>query len=194
MTEPVGVVLAAGLATRMGRPKQLLPYRDGTLLGAVLSAARASRLNRICVVLGAYEAEIRQSVDFGDSTVVINPAPERGNLSSLQVAVGSVGVAPLVLLMGDMPGVDAAVIDAHVSAWEGDQAWLRTTRYTDRVGHPLMLSPELVASLDDLEGAHPLWQLVHDERTRTLTVDSPMPTDIDTPDDYDEALARDSAE
>ena len=36
-----GLVLGAGGSKRLGRPKQLLPYRDGTLLGHVVGVARA---------------------------------------------------------------------------------------------------------------------------------------------------------
>lgn len=194
MSEPVGVILAAGLATRMGRPKQLLGYRDGTVLGSVLGAARSSRLRRVAVVLGAYEREIRDSVDLSEAWVAVNPAPERGTLSSLQVAAETTGNAPLLLLMGDMPGIAPAVIDAHLSAWDDDPAWLRTTAYTDSVGHPLMLSPELIGGLGELVGPKPLWHLTQDERTRSLQVDGPMPVDVDTPGDYSEALAREEAE
>lgn len=194
MTDPVGVILAAGLATRMGRPKQLLPYGDGTVLGATVAAATASDLSRVCVVLGAYEAEIRQSVPLENALVVINPAPDRGNLSSLRAAAAAIGEAPLLLMMGDMPGIDVEAINRHLQEWRSDPAWLRLTEYTDGVGHPFMLSPELLAGLGELKGARPLWELGQDDRAETLLFDGPMPIDVDTPDDYTEALARNTVE
>ena len=194
MKAAVGVILAGGLSIRMGQPKQLLPYGDGTVLDSVVDAARASKLERICVVLGAYEPEIRYTVGLHEAWTVVNPEPERGNLSSLQAAAKTVGDAAVVLLMGDMPGVEPEVIDRHLEAWSDDPAWLRTTTYADGVGHPFMLSPELIAGLDELSGPKPLWALTQDERTRTLEVSGPMPVDVDTPEDYTEALARDSAE
>ncbi len=194
MTEPVGVILAAGLASRMGRPKQLLPYREGTVLGAVVSAARSSQLSRIAVVLGAYVDEIRHGLDLSEVTVVINPDPERGNLSSLQAAARQYLRSPLLLLMGDMPGIAPDVINDHLHANRLEPTWLRATKYTDGIGHPLMLSPELVAGLDDLAGPKPLWSLLHDERAAVLDVAAAMPVDVDTPEDYGEALARDPAE
>ncbi|MDH3425833.1 MAG: NTP transferase domain-containing protein, partial [Acidimicrobiia bacterium] len=52
MNEPVlGVVLAAGSSTRMGKPKQLLPYRGTTILETVVRAAEASQLEEVVVVV-----------------------------------------------------------------------------------------------------------------------------------------------
>jgi len=194
VTEPVGVVLAAGLATRMGRPKQLLPFGDGTVLGSVIEAALHSELARTVVVLGAYEDEVRRTVDLTRVDVVVNPDPARGNLSSLQTAAAVCGASPLLLLMGDMPGVEAGVIDSHLVAESSGGAWLRATRYSDGTGHPLLLSAELVASLGALTGPKPLWSLLHDERASFFDVAGEMPVDVDTPEDYGEALARDAAE
>ena len=194
MSEPVGVVLAAGLATRMGGPKQLLPFRDSSVLETVVNAAARSLLKRVVVVLGAYAAEIQDKVDLAAVEVVVNPEPERGNLSSLRTAIGVVGEQPILLIMGDMPGITSELIDAHVTAFSADPAWLVTTTYEDGVGHPFMLSQELVGSLEELGGPKPLWQLTEDERAATLHVEGPMPTDIDTPADYGEALARDATQ
>lgn len=194
MSRPVGVILAAGLATRMGRPKQLLPYGDTTVLGSVIAAARRSQLERVILVLGAYGDEVEAAVDATDVAVVHNPEPERGNLSSLLVAVAEAGDGPVLLLMGDMPGVTSAVIDAHLTAWEESPAWMRITEYRDGRGHPFVLSPEFVAGLSDLEGPKPLWSLAQARATEVLVVPHAMPVDIDTPQDYGEAQARDAAE
>ncbi len=194
MSRPVGVILAAGSATRMGRPKQLLPYRDTTVLGSVIAAARRSRLERVILVLGAYGDEVGAAVDTDRVEVVHNPAPERGNLSSLLVAAIELGDRPVLLLMGDMPGIDPAVIDAHLDAWEESPAPMRITGYSDTAGHPFMLSPEVVGTLSELDGPKPLWALARAATTEVLAVAQPMPVDVDTPEDYGEALARDSLE
>lgn len=194
MSRPVGVILAAGLATRMGRPKQLLPYRDTMVLGSVIAAARASRIERVILVLGAYGDDVVAAVDTADVEVVHNPEPVRGNLSSLLIAVAESGDAPILLLMGDMPGVDPTVIDAQLDAWDESPAWMRITEYRDGRGHPFLLSPEFVAGLSELEGPKPLWTLTHAPATEVLVVAQPMPVDVDTPEDYGEALARDAAD
>jgi molybdenum cofactor cytidylyltransferase len=47
-----GLVLGAGGSKRLGRPKQLLPYRDGTLLGHVIGVARACDFDQLVVAIG----------------------------------------------------------------------------------------------------------------------------------------------
>ena len=190
MSDPVAVILAAGRAERMGRPKQLLPYRDTTVLGAVVEAAGAAGFSRPVVVLGAYADEVRRVVDLAGCEVVVNPDPDRGNLSSLRVAAAITADAPVLLLMGDMPGIEPTVLAAHVEAHRREARWLRTTDYEDGIGHPFLLSAELMASLDDLGGSKPLWALTADERATSLEVAGPMPVDVDTPEDYEEALGR----
>ena len=190
MIHPVGVVLAAGRADRMGQPKQLLPYGDNTLLGAVIDTAIASRLKRVVVVVGSYGETIVEALHGTDVQFLTNPDPDEGNLSSLLVASHEVAPAPILLLMGDMPGLSAAVIDAHLDAHAESPAWLRVTDYSDGRGHPLMLSAALVAELDDLQGPKVLWKLLADERARSLPIDEPMPVDVDTPEDYSAALER----
>lgn len=192
MSRPVGVILAAGLATRMGRPKQLLPYRDTTVLGSVIAAARASRLERVILVLGAYGDDVLAAVDTEGVEVVHNLQPERGNLGSLLIAVAEVGGSPVLLLMGDMPGIEPTVIDAHLDAWAESPAWMRITEYADGRGHPFMLSREFVAGLSELDGPKPLWALTQTPAAEALPFAAPMPVDVDTPEDYGEALARDA--
>src|SRR5689334_5384045 len=96
-----GVILAAGESTRMGRDKALLPWpanapviasqslSDGTLLAAAIRA-----LNEYCdfvvVVAGKNAERLRTTVDSSGASLTINPAPERGQFSSLQVGLEEV--------------------------------------------------------------------------------------------------------
>ena len=90
MTTPTpavaGVVLAAGDSSRMGRPKQLLPYRGTVLVQVAVATALASQLDPVVVVTGAYAAEVEAALDPGEATVIRNPDYRRGNMSSLHLA------------------------------------------------------------------------------------------------------------
>ena len=78
-----GLVLAAGASTRLGRPKQLLPFGTTTLLGQVVAAARAAAaLDEVVVVIGGAAAGVRRRVDLGGTTVVDNPEFGTGCSSS----------------------------------------------------------------------------------------------------------------
>ncbi|MEJ7785789.1 MAG: NTP transferase domain-containing protein, partial [Solirubrobacteraceae bacterium] len=64
-----GLVLGAGGSRRLGRPKQLLPYGDGTLLDHVLTTARACSFDQLIVALGGAADGVREQVDLADAEV-----------------------------------------------------------------------------------------------------------------------------
>lgn len=72
-TSTVGlVILAAGASTRMGTPKQLLPYQGQTLLHHIAEVAIASVCRPIVVVLGAQAERIEPEVSHLTLHVVKN--------------------------------------------------------------------------------------------------------------------------
>ena len=83
-----GLVLAAGGSSRLGRPKQLLPYRGGTLLGHTLDVARACALDQLVVAIGGHADDVRASVDLRGAEVVENRAYGEGCSSSIAAALG----------------------------------------------------------------------------------------------------------
>lgn len=112
-----GLVLAAGASTRLGQPKQLLPFGDTTMLGRVVSeACAATALDQVVVVLGGGAAEVRRQVSLGTATVVENEAFTEGCASSYRTGLGAVNerAEAVAVLLGDQPGVDRAVIDLTV--------------------------------------------------------------------------------
>ena len=131
-----GLVLAAGGSSRLGRPKQLLPYRGATLLDWVLGVARACAFEQLVVALGGAEQEVRREVDLRGVDVVVNRAYGAGCSSSIAAALGAVDPRcdVLVLLLGDQPGVTPATVGALLAG--RDDAPLAVCRYDDGRGHP----------------------------------------------------------
>src|SRR5437867_83972 len=87
----VGLILAAGAASRFGSPKVLASVGGATLLERVVAAARSGGLTRISVVLGPEgEGALRSAgVDLPSVQIVTNPRPEDGLSSSLRVGLAS---------------------------------------------------------------------------------------------------------
>src|SRR5689334_15266565 len=102
-----GLVLAAGGSTRLGAPKQLLPYNGATLLDHVLDTARKSDFDQVLCVIGGSAREIRERVDLSSTTVVVNDHFGEGCSSSIAAAFAAVDPQAdvLVLMLGDQPGV-----------------------------------------------------------------------------------------
>lgn len=187
----VGIVMGAGASRRLGRPKQTLPFGDTTLLGWVLREAEGSRLERVVLVLGGAADEALEGARPGRAEVVTNTAYGTGCASSLLAGLDAAGPADAVMLvLGDMPGVDAALIDAVIDDWESHRPWAGVTDYRGRPGHPLVFSAAAFDDLRALHGDKAVRKILdaHPERFRRVAADRELPPDVDTWDDY--AAAR----
>jgi molybdenum cofactor cytidylyltransferase len=186
-----GLVLAAGGSTRLGQPKQLLPFGSGTLLDHVLSAARACAFDQLLCVIGGGAAEVREQVDFSEVQVVENVAFGTGCSSSVAAAVGQVDERAdvLVLMLGDQPGVSAATVERLVAGRRG--APLAVCAYRDGRGHPLAFGREMFGALAELHGDKAVWKLMDrlGDRVVEVPIDAPTPRDVDTWEDYEAVRA-----
>ncbi len=186
-----GLVLAAGGSSRLGRAKQLLPYRDATLLDWVLGTARRGGFDQLIVAVGGAADEVRATVDLGGADVVVNDAYGTGCSSSIAAAVGALDPRcdVLVLLLGDQPGVTPETVGALLRG-RGD-APLAVCRYEDGRGHPFAFARSVFGELRGLHGDKAVWKLL-DARAgdvAEVAVPGSVPLDVDTWDDYEAVLA-----
>jgi molybdenum cofactor cytidylyltransferase len=187
-----GLVLGAGGSERLGRPKQLLAYGKGTLLGHVVGVARACPFDQQVVALGGAADDVRESVDLAGTDVVVNDAYGTTGCSS-SIAAALRAVDPrcdvLVLMLGDQPGVSAATV-ASLLGGRGD-APLAVCRYDDGRGHPIAFARNTFGALADLHGDKGVWRLL-DQRAAEVAevrIEGAIPLDVDTEEDYAAVLA-----
>jgi molybdenum cofactor cytidylyltransferase len=190
-----GLVLGAGGSRRLGRPKQLLPFGDGTLLGHVVGVARACDFDQLVVAIGGASDEVRARVDLSGADVVVNDAFGKGCSSSIAAALRVLDERcdVLVLMLGDQPGVTAETV-AALLAGRG-RAPLAVCRYDDGRGHPIAFDRSVFASLADLHGDKGVWRLLDQagDDAVEVPVPGPIPLDVDTAADYEAVLAGPAA-
>jgi len=181
----VGVVLAAGSSQRMGFPKALATIEGETFMERAIHVLREGGCEHVLVVTSADE---HVQAAATNAQVVVNLAPERGMLSSLQCAVfAAQPFSPdaLVVSLLDHPRAGSETVRALIDARLTHKGWVVRPRFRGRRGHPFLLGHELFA---DIVAASPhtttreLLSTV--SRAVDLDVDTPgILEDIDTPED-----------
>lgn len=173
-----GAVLAAGSGTRMGRPKAELVVDGVRLVDRAVGVLRAGGCDPVFAV-------VREGTRLVGAGVVVNHHPDRGMRSSLELAVRACeGADALLVLLVDMPGIDADAVRSVVDSWRPGR--IAVGRYHDsRLGHPTAMDLALWRAALDMAGA--------DEGARALLAAKPdlidavevagRADDLDTPDD-----------
>ena len=109
-----GLILAAGTSSRMGQPKQLLPFRGTILLDWVMAQAEsASALDEVIVVLGRAADEIRPRLRNTRARVIINPVFTEGCSGSYKAGMATID-----------PRAEAVMVLRDPGHFERHRTWL----------------------------------------------------------------------
>ena len=188
-----GIVLAAGKGSRMGKTKQLLPFRGKSVLECVVDNALASALHRVIVVLG-HEANVLAPLLKGrDVTVVINPDFESGQSSSLKAGLQALTEESeaALFLLGDQPLVTPETINLILAAYATAPSPIVMPVFEGRRGNPVLFARETFPKIQGLSGdcgARGIFEQ-YTGRIVTVPVESPaILADIDTEEDYQRLL------
>jgi molybdenum cofactor cytidylyltransferase len=191
-----GVILAAGASLRMGRDKALLPWQDGTFLSTAIRALQPLS-DLVIVVAGANEAELAPVVNANAAFMVVNPNPERGQLSSLQTGLQDVlnrGRDAAIVTLVDRPAPALETIERVRNAWlaAGLGTWAAIPEYAGKHGHPIVIGREMISAFLSAPTTSSARDVEHAQQQHILYVpvdDSLVAANINTPDDLEKLQA-----
>ena len=129
-----GIILAGGKSTRMGTNKILFEYEGKPLILYAIETMKRY-VDRIVVVTGRYNEEIREALKGVDVEIAFNPDYEKGMFSSVLTGIKRVE-GDFFILPGDCPFVNGCTYDALLSGC-GD---IRVPSYEGNEGHPIFIS------------------------------------------------------
>jgi CTP:molybdopterin cytidylyltransferase MocA len=194
-----GIVLAAGRSSRFGRPKALAAAGDKTFITQILQALAAAGVGETVVVARPGDEGLEDEVDRAGPAVriVVNPDPERGQLSSLLTGVDAIDRSDIdgaIVLLVDMPLVSASAIRRVIDASRSSPAAIVRAVHSGRHGHPVVFKRETFDALRAADPSVGAKAVVHAMRVEDVEVGEPgVIEDVDTPEDYRRLFERGEA-
>jgi molybdenum cofactor cytidylyltransferase len=151
------ILLAAGASTRLGRPKQLLPFRGRSLLRHAAETALASVCRPVVVVLGASADQMQTELAALPVTVALNPLWAEGMASSIRTGLkaavsDAAGPDTVVIMLCDQPLITAWMLDQLAAVHRSEARGIVASEYEGTLGVPALFSRKYYSELGMLEG------------------------------------------
>lgn len=190
------IILAAGASTRMGQPKQLLPYQGRSLLQHTVESAIASLCQPVIVVLGANAQQISTQVNQDLVQIVENPQWNLGMSTSIRSGISALNhysqnIEAAVITVCDQPYISTEMINNLISAYFATKKPIVASQYAQTLGVPALFNRNLFPELLELNADTGAKYLIKKYREQVLAVNFPLGAiDIDTPKDYENLQAN----
>lgn len=193
------VILGAGASSRMGRPKLLLPWRNTTIIGHIIRQWQELGASQIAAVLRPNDIPIASELDrlkFPLSDLIENPRPEQGMFSSILCAANwhgwKKGITSQVIMLGDQPHLRLDMLRALLTFHQEHPDAVCQPEFQGHLRHPVLLPRKV---FDDLkhtraETLKDFLKLIPCPIVKYPINDTGLSLDLDTPEDYKEALSQ----
>jgi molybdenum cofactor cytidylyltransferase len=191
---PGVVILAAGRSTRMGSPKQLLPYSATTLLQHTIDAAESSQAQAVTVVLGSNAGLIRETIKSQETNYIINTSFREGIASSIRCGIDELvkshpHVHAVILMVADQPYVSATLLNQLIEQYLTKDQPIVASKYGETLGTPVLFDKRFWNELLQLKGDEGAKSLIYKYIDQAGIV--PFPggdIDIDTREDFNNLI------
>lgn len=189
MNEIWSIVLAAGLSTRMGTQKLLLPFEGKTIIEKVVENILNSGIEHVMVVLGSDRAEISEALKSMPVHFVVNENFQEGMHTSVISGVKALPpeAKAVLLFLGDQPFIPARAIEIVAEAWKNSGKGIVIPLFEGKRGHPPLYNLKYryeLSNLDPNQGLRSIAQKFPDDICEVETFCPEIVRDIDTKKDY----------
>ena len=189
-------ILAAGRSTRMGQAKLLLPWGGTSVLGHLIQTWKSLGPDNIAVVVARGDPVIVNELDrlgFPATNRIINSCPEEGMFGSIQCAARwtdfPTQLSHCAIVLGDQPHIRLTTLKRVVGFVAEAPDKVCQPAYRNRARHPVFLPTFLFRTLAESK-AVTLKQALGDWEVSLCECDDlGLDLDLDTPADYQRALA-----
>jgi molybdenum cofactor cytidylyltransferase len=185
-TPVIGILLAAGSASRFGADKLAVALPDGALVGATALKNLASAVDSVIVVVRPGDSVMTRACAERGARVSVCPHARDGMGASLAWGVrGAAVAAGWIIALADMPWIDPATI-AQVAATLRGGASLAAPQFQGTRGHPVGIAARFYGELAALSGDEGAKRLLSAHASSIALIDvndAGILRDIDTPAD-----------
>ncbi len=181
------IILAAGMSSRMGKTKQLLPYKHTTLLGwTVEQVINISNTEVICVT-GANQQEVEESISEQDLTFVYNAQYKEGLSSSIRAGINyitSKNFEKVLIILADQPFVTKNYLKDIISKSNDYPDKIIASNYGKRIGVPALFPQKYYQHLITISGDKGAKELLNKFSDTIFKMPEVNLIDIDTQEEY----------
>lgn len=184
------IILAAGESLRLGKPKQLLPYKGVTLIEHAAEVAGNSGCKPVICVLGAASEIVADKLKDKHVNIIINTDWQAGMASSIKAGLAKVeqldpDISGVILMVCDQPYVTPHLLRKLRSTWQRSGKGIVASAYGDTAGTPALFAKDYFSALQHLQGQEGAKKILMAYQSFLTLVPFPLGSiDIDTPEDY----------
>jgi molybdenum cofactor cytidylyltransferase len=190
-------MLAAGSSSRMGFPKQLLKWKNTTLLQHAIHTVKQINQDGILLVLGAHFDEITSQIDTSETTVVYNENWEKGLGNSIAFGVNFIkeslpNIESVLILLADQPLIDTNFLNEMIKTHLLNPDNVICTQYVNnKLGVPAIFNKTDFEDLSQLNHDKGAREILNKQSEHILYFDGTyLISDIDTMEDYETLYKR----
>ena len=190
------IILAAGNSSRLGQPKQLLWYKDTTLLQHIIEEASVIKESVVIVVTGSNHELIEKEIDSSEIKTVFNRDWELGMSSSINTALNKAlqlypGIEKCIFAVCDQPFVSHSIFENLIDEYNKTGKGIIASSYAETLSTPVLFDKKHFNNLLDLKGQEGAKKIINRYLDDTASIFFEKgDIDIDTEDDYNKLISE----